>query len=93
MVPWILFAALTVQAASAAANLAPPQVYVETCTVENQERPEEECRRCDAHFGERDRCEREFGTKDYRYRCRTYGVSVWSEIWCRPSAQESGDKE
>lgn len=93
MVLWVLFASLAFGVGPAMADLPPPSGYLEKCTIENQRRPEEECQVCGAYFGERDRCEKELGTKGYEYRCKTYGASVWREIWCRPSVKapnESG---
>jgi hypothetical protein len=52
----------------------------------------EDCQVCGAYFGERDRCEKEFGTKGFAYRCRTYGASVWKEVWCRSSDTLAKDK-
>jgi len=85
MALWVLLASLTCGVGPAAADLPPPPGYVEKCTLESQQRLEEDCQVCGAYFGERDRCEKEFGTKGYKYRCRTYGASVWKEVWCRSS--------
>lgn len=91
--PWVLFAVLTFIVRPAAADLPPPPNYVEKCTVENQQQPEEACKVCGTYLGARDRCEKEFGTKGYSFRCRTYGASVWREVWCKPSEQKASGEE
>ncbi len=91
--PWVLFVTLTCGVGPAAADLPPPPDYVEQCTLEKQKQPEEECTVCGAYFGARDRCEKEFGTKGYSFHCRTYGASVWKEVWCKPSEQGASGEE
>lgn len=67
----------------ASADVPPPPGYVETCTVERQQKPGEECRECRAWHGERDACEKTLGKDGFERRCSTAGASVWTELWCR----------
>jgi hypothetical protein len=89
----VLLANLMCLVAPATADLPPPPWYVETCTLENQQLPEEECQICHGHFNARDGCQKELGPSGYRFRCKAWGASHWDEVWCRPSAPRNGEGE
>lgn len=75
---------LAVTGSPVAADMPPPPGHVETCTLEARRLPGQECRVCGAYFGSRAECD-QLGTQGYRSQCRSYGASVWREIWCRPA--------
>lgn len=69
---------------AAFADVPPPPGYVETCTVERQQRSGESCMLCgESYHGDRDACQRRYEPEGYEMRCRTPGASVWRELWCR----------
>lgn len=78
--------ALATPSLSARADIPPPEGYVETCTLEKQQKPDTECLSCDAWHGEHDKCEKLHGASGYTQACRSGGASTWSEVWCRPKA-------
>lgn len=82
-VPFVVSAVLA--AGPARADLAPPPLYVEECTMENAPK-DQECHRCGAFFGNRTWCSDELASYGFSRNCRTRGASVWGEIWCRPKA-------
>lgn len=72
----------------ARADLPPPPGYVESCTVEKQQGPGDECLVCgDAYHGDVDACERKHAATGHTRRCRTSGASVWQEVWCKGGAK------
>lgn len=75
------------------ADLPPPRGYVERCTLEAMALPGQECRLCGASFASRAECD-QLGRQGYQNRCRSYGASVWREVWCRPlpSVDQAGTK-
>jgi hypothetical protein len=76
--------AVVVFPAFAAADLPPPDGYVEQCTVEKQCAKGEEGTACRASFKERDKCRTELSAQGWVHKCKTRGASVWTEVWCRP---------
>lgn len=69
------------------ADIPPEPGYVEQCTVEKVQKKGEFCSSCRAWHGDRDVCDRTFGSDTklkWKLRCHTRGASVWSEIWCAP---------
>ena len=68
---------------AARADLAPEPGYVETCTLANHAKADNECVECSTYHGEYDKCVKQFEPKGYTQACRTSGASVWSEIWCK----------
>lgn len=91
LLPGLLLALGLAVPSIARADIPPSPGYVETCTVENEQRPGEECVLCgDAYHGERDACEKQHGPAGYARRCRTAGASVWKEVWCKQSAAAAG---
>jgi hypothetical protein len=93
------FAALVVGLlipSSALADLPPPRDYVEKCTVEVQTKQGEECRLCGAYFASHEECLK-LDHAGYQHRCRSYGASVWKEVWCRvapkpPAGGSAGER-
>jgi hypothetical protein len=69
--------------ATASADLPPPPGYVETCTIENQLKPSDECFSCAAYHGNSTHCSDSLSEYGFTQRCQTRGASVWREVWCR----------
>ena len=78
----IVFAAFPVRA-----DIAPPPGYVESCTLQTQQRSAEECTMCRAaRVGSSEECQK-LSAVGYEHRCSTRGASVWAEMWCRPKTK------
>jgi MYXO-CTERM domain-containing protein len=60
-----------------------PRDYVETCTLERQQRPGETCVACAGHFYDHDACSRTYEKDGFAQRCRGGGASHWGEVWCK----------
>ncbi|HEX2731352.1 MAG TPA: hypothetical protein VHM70_07105 [Polyangiaceae bacterium] len=73
-------------AVQARADVAPPAGFEETCTLDKQARPGQECHQCDAFYGNPEHCPRSLLGFGFTQTCRTRGASVWSEIWCRAAS-------
>ncbi|MEC7984535.1 MAG: hypothetical protein VX278_05190 [Myxococcota bacterium] len=68
------------------ADMLPSKDFIETCTVEKQQKEKESCLSCgDAYFDDVDACKNRYASQGYTKRCKTSGASVWTEIWCKPS--------
>ena len=81
----LLTLALGTLSSVAQADLAPPPGYVEVCTVDRQQKPNERCELCSkSYFREPDGCKKKLASKGFSQRCRSRGASVWTEVWCRP---------
>ena len=80
-----LAVALTVLgvAGSALADLAPPDDYVENCTVETQQAAGETCVTCEVTFEDFEACANTYEPQGYAKRCKTWGSSVYSEVFCK----------
>jgi hypothetical protein len=65
------------------ADVPPPPGYVETCTLEKQQKAGEECQSVQPYFRDRYKGQRELGSKGFTLRCKSSGASVWKEIWCK----------
>lgn len=82
------FAVLLVVAAPAArADVPPPPGYVEQCQVAKVQKKGEFCTACSgSYYNDTEFCERRFSSdsRPWKFRCRTGGASVWTEIWCTP---------
>ena len=83
LVSFASFSTPVVEWGVAHADLAPPAGYVETCTLEKQATPADECYSCRAYYGNRDHCSSSLQSYGFASRCRSGGASVWSEVWCR----------
>jgi len=82
---FVLFAALAVPS-FARADIPPPKDYVEKCTVEKQSGSGRVCHDCRSYFGNPpDYCAKVLGG-GLTYACKTYGASVWTEVWCSGDA-------
>jgi MYXO-CTERM domain-containing protein len=77
--------ALTFAAASRA-DVAPPTGFVETCTLEKQASPGQECHDCRAYYGNHDHCSNSLSSFGFSQKCRSRGASSWSEVWCRAAS-------
>jgi hypothetical protein len=72
-------------------GLGPPDGYVESCTVEKQQRAGLSCKLCDSYHGNpADYCAKQAGA-GFRQVCRTRGASVWGEVWCTGDAADAGE--
>lgn len=86
--PFALGLALAALLASslAGADLAPGPGYVESCTLDKQQKSGEECVKCAASFEDAEACQTKHESSGMQQRCKTAGASVWTEIWCRAKA-------
>ena len=70
-------------ARSARGDIPPPDGYVETCTIANQQTATSECLACRAVYFATDRCSQLLSPYCYSKVCRTWGGSAYTEVWCR----------
>jgi len=71
----------------AVADVAPPDDYVEDCTLALQQKPGEDCVECQAtYFDDPNPCEEQYEPLGYSQRCSTWGTSH-TEIWCKGRSQ------
>lgn len=87
-----LLAALTftLGASVALADVAPPDCYVEHCTVDQKTQPGTTCTTCENNFmNASDYCQKQVGA-DYAYACQAWGGSQWQEVWCKGPPKASG---
>jgi hypothetical protein len=75
----------TIPAFPVAADIPPPDAYVETCTLAKQQPTGGDCLECKDDSYQKDRCSILLGSYCYTQRCRTYGTSAWTTILCRSS--------
>lgn len=73
------------------ADVPPPDGYVETCSVAEKEQPGTKCATCDGFGPEPDKCKMQFQGTPYHYVCKTWGATVYTEVWCdgTPKAEET----
>jgi hypothetical protein len=64
----------------------------ETCTLEKQQKPGEECLMCGVSQSDPAKCLKILSQKGYQRRCRASGSPVWLEAWCRPRGGEAQKK-
>jgi hypothetical protein len=84
------FLATAAFAGIAAADVAPPEDYVETCTLDQQQKPGESCVACQAtYFDDPNPCEQQYDPLGYSKRCASWGTSH-TEIWCKGSEEGTG---
>ncbi len=81
-------AGLVVLPGSAFSDIPPPQDYVETCTIDHQRQEGETCRECSASHMNPGYCETSFADSGLDRRCRTWGASAWTEVWCGSEFRE-----
>ena len=65
------------------ADLPPPDGYVETCTIANQQTAASECVFCEAERNVADRCDPLLDPYCYVKVCQAWGGSGYPELWCR----------
>lgn len=58
----------------------------DTCTLEKQAKPGQECHMCRAFYGNADHCPESLAAYGFKQQCRSGGASVWSEMWCRAAS-------
>jgi hypothetical protein len=75
-------------ARSARADIPPPQGYVETCTIANQQTATSECLFCEAERSAADRCDPLLSPYCYVKVCQAWGGSGYPELWCRTKGAE-----
>jgi hypothetical protein len=70
------------------ADVAPPHGYAERCTLDETCPLGKECVLCPADFQDVNQhtsvCERNLGSLGFVKQCKSWGASVWTEVWCRP---------
>jgi MYXO-CTERM domain-containing protein len=71
----------------AAADVAPPNGYVEQCTVEKKQASGLTCVACKNDYRSfatdaGDPCQQKYAAQGYTKICKSYGASVWTEVWC-----------
>jgi hypothetical protein len=76
-------------AAPALADIPPPDTYVETCTVAQQQGEATECLSCSAYYGDVNRCTRLLEPYCYTKVCKSWGASSWGETLCRMKAKDA----
>lgn len=81
--------ALTILPGIARADIAPPPGFVEKCVEDLVRKPGETCQTCDGSFSGSP-CEARYAGTQLSWRCKTHGASVWTEIWCGPTADAGG---
>ena len=67
----------------AAADIPPPDAYVESCTIAKQQPTGSDCLECKDDYYQKDRCSTLLGSYCYTQRCKTWGASAWTTILCR----------
>ena len=77
---------------SALADVAPPDDYVENCTIEKQQAPGEICVFCRSEYASTVDCSDTYEYLGYAERCRTWGGSVYDVLFCKadPDAGTGG---
>ncbi|MBN1607254.1 MAG: hypothetical protein JW940_11520 [Polyangiaceae bacterium] len=88
---WVL-GSLTL-APSARADVAPPDDYVETCTVAEQQNEGEECLLCQVTYADFEACSTTCGSLGFTNRCKSWGTSVYNEVYCRSATLSDGSCE
>lgn len=73
-------------AAVARADLAPPEDYVESCTVERQQAEGETCVSCRVTYADFEACRNTYEPQGYAYRCKSWGASAYDEVLCKGGA-------
>jgi len=81
---WItgLGAAALLEASTALADMPPPEDYVESCTVAQQQHAGETCVACTVTYADFQGCQKLYAPTTYAYRCKSWGASVYQEIYC-----------
>lgn len=76
---------LTLGVGAARADEAPPDDYVETCTIEQQRQAGETCVTCQdvRPRPEAERCEAQMSPQGYAFRCSAWGATVATTVWCK----------
>ena len=64
----------------------PPLTCDPTCDVERSSAVAGPCQACEAAFLDADACERALGPKGLTRRCRSRGITQWTEVWCGAQA-------
>ena len=77
------------------ADVAPPDGYVEQCTVAKQQGNGNTCIECPNDYRSfatdaGDPCKLQYEGQGYTKACNSYGASVWTEVWCRGGATDAG---
>ena len=73
----------------ARADVAPPNDYVEACTLKKKTTSSSECVECqNSQMNDsKARCGQLLSPYCYEQVCQTYGASVWTEVWCRTKSE------
>ena len=87
----LIVGSLLLLASVASADIAPPDDYVETCTLEAQQVDGTECQVCGVSFEDPEACTTQYAGTDYAEICNTWGGSFYDEIWCRNTGDVSAE--
>ena len=79
-------ALVALSASTALADLAPPDDYVEECTLEKQQVDGLTCVACDNGYDNSGDCENLYGGEYTTSNCQSWGGSFWTEVWCKGEA-------
>jgi MYXO-CTERM domain-containing protein len=84
--------AMSLVGATAHADMPPPDDYVETCSVAQQQKAGELCVSCQVTYADFEACKKLYEPQGYLNRCKTWGASVYSEVYCKvdPNAGTAG---
>ncbi len=75
------------------ADIPPPDGYTETCAVDAYQTASTTCVLCAASFATRTACQDTWGAKGYQQKCKTWGASAWSEVWCGGPTDAASDRD
>jgi len=78
------------------ADMAPPDGYVEDCTVAKKEQPGTKCEECPNNYmgtGANNPCKMTYAGTNFAYVCKTWGASFWTEVWCDGPPRVGTDEE
>lgn len=72
----------------ARADAPPPDSYVERCNLQKTCPVGQECVLCPADYRDYSQkptvCEKNLAGLGFARQCKSWGASVWEEVWCRP---------
>jgi|GEM_PF-2900396 len=80
----------------ARADVAPPDDYVEQCTVEKKQVTGLACVSCANDYRSfatdaGDPCALQYQPQGYTKNCKSWGASVWTEVWCKGQADAGSE--
>jgi MYXO-CTERM domain-containing protein len=81
---------------TALADVPPPDGYVEECTVAKKQVSGRSCAACQNDYrsfatSAVDPCQSQYASQGYEKICKSWGASVWTEVWCRGEADAGNE--